>query len=205
MLDTRWHPLGWRVTPELCPFASTPTPPGYVYQVWKPFMKYVHSSLPPCIHAPLQCDFAIPLRGWSLFPYPWTVAGLGTCFEPQNVAEVTSTLWPTEQAQVVCWLMARLSPSPQPTFCQPPEAEWPSWWQLTHKELPEPSLHCWLWKCEPQDGLQPSNGWLTHQRSACSAMCIYQLCCFLTKNVITYYYKRMKCEGENEENYFYEN
>lgn len=49
------------------------------------------------------CPFAIPLRGWCLFPYPWTAAGLETCFEPQDVAEVTSTLWLTEQAQVVCW------------------------------------------------------------------------------------------------------
>lgn len=161
------------------------------------FIKHAHNSLHPGIQARLQQDFAVSLRREVGSPplEPWLVLGLA----------FNQRMWQRQQARCgslnklrsICWVMPccllhlrQLLPTP--------EAELPSCWQLTRKELPEPSLHCRLWECEPQDGLQPSNGRLTQQGSVCSrCACICQLCSLQTKNLITYYFKRMKYELEN--------
>ena len=79
-------------------FASAPTPPGYIY-MWELYKTC--SQLTPSWYlgpfATWLCSFS---KMWSLFPSPWVMAGAGTCFQPENVAAVTSTLWLTEQAQV---------------------------------------------------------------------------------------------------------
>lgn len=48
-----------------------------------------------------------------------------------------------EQARVACWMTAQLSPLPQVTLCQPPEAELPSWPAAdTGGCSAEPTLNC---------------------------------------------------------------
>lgn len=200
-LGTPWHTLGWRVTAKVCHLPWLPPLQGMF--TGGNFITHAHNSLHPGTQARLQPDFAVPLRCEVRSPplEPWLVLGLA--FNQRMWQQWQVRCGSLNELRSICWVMVLLSPSPQAAFCQPPEAELPSWWHLTHKELPEPSLHCQLWECDPQDGLHPSNGWLTHQGSVCSqCVCICLVCCLQTKNLITYYFKRMKYELENEEKLF---
>lgn len=103
------------------------------------------------------------------------MAGTGTCFQPENVAAVTSTLRLTEQAQVHLLgdgLLVSTSGSMLPT----PRSRAAQLMAADGREVPEPSLHCRLWECEPQDGLQPSNGRLAHQGRCARGAYVYASC-----------------------------
>lgn len=85
--------------------------------------KHVHDKLPSWICASLQRDSAVSsIQRWHPFPCPWSLAGLGTCFGPQDANDVTRalkrvcTLGILEQAQVVCWMRAQWRLSPQATL-----------------------------------------------------------------------------------------
>ena len=46
-----------------------------------------------CDYAPLHYVFAFPpINRWRLLPWPWIWAGLVTCFDQWNVAEITNVL-----------------------------------------------------------------------------------------------------------------
>ena len=120
---TDWHPQYPLVHPRLeghcqgVSFASALTPPGYVY-MWELYKtcSQLTPSWYPGPSATGLCSFS---KTWSLFPSPWAMAGAGTCFQPENVAAATGTLWLTEQAQVHLLGDALLSPSPQATSADP--------------------------------------------------------------------------------------
>ena len=194
-LSTHWHTLVWRVTARVS-FASALTPAGYVY-MWELYKtcSQLTPSWYPGPFATWLCSFS---KTWSLFPSPWAMAGAGTCFQPENVAAVTGTLWLTEQAQVHLLGDALLSPSPQATSADPQKQSCPAdgSWHARSSRSPPPLPTVGVW----------TSGWFaTKQRltdtkgsvcSRCAGIC--QLCCLQTKNLITYYFKRMKYELENE-------
>ena len=115
-LSTHWYTLVWRVTARVW-FASALTPPGYVY-MWELY-KTCSQLTPSWYPGPFATGLCSFSKTWSLFPSPWAMAGAGTCFQPENVAAATGTLWLTEQAQVHLLGDALLSPSPQATSADP--------------------------------------------------------------------------------------
>lgn len=163
MNHTDWHtryPLAHPWLEGHCQgvsFASAPTPPGYVYR-WE--LYNTCSQLTPSWYpGPLATWLCSSSKMWSPFPSPWAMAGAGTCFQPENVAAVTGTLWLPEQAQVhllgdgpvVSFTPGSILPTPRSTAAQlmasdtqgapgaqpplPTVGVWPSGWFATKQWL----------------------------------------------------------------------
>lgn len=195
-LSTHWHTLVWRVTARVCHLLRLSPLQGMF--TCGNFIKHAHNSLHPGIQARLQHDFAVSLRHEVCSPplEPWLVLGLA--FNQRMWQWWQVCCGSLNKLRSICWVMPycllhlrQLLPTPRSRPAQLMAADTQG---APGAQPPLPTVGVW------------TSGWfVTKQRltdtegsvcSRCAGICL--LCCLQTKNLITYYFKRMKYELENE-------